>query len=35
MLARLFVCALPIGFAGIAGAQDKPAQAQQNPLRSN
>lgn len=31
MLARLFVCALPIGFAGVAGAQDKPAQAQQKP----
>lgn len=31
MLVRLFVCALLIGFAGVAGAQDKPAQAQQKP----
>jgi hypothetical protein len=31
MIARLLVCALLLGFAGIAGAQDKPAQTQQKP----
>ena len=31
MLARLFLCALLIGFAGVAGAQDKPAPAQPKP----
>jgi hypothetical protein len=29
MIARLLVCALLIGFAGVASAQDKPAQTQQ------
>jgi hypothetical protein len=31
MIARLLACALLIGFAGVAGAQDKPAQTQQKP----
>jgi hypothetical protein len=31
MFVRLFFCALLIGFAGVASAQDKPAQTQQKP----
>ncbi|HVX06069.1 MAG TPA: DUF4019 domain-containing protein [Rhodanobacteraceae bacterium] len=31
MIARLFVCALLIGFAGVASAQNQPAQTQQKP----
>lgn len=31
MLVRLFLCALLMGFAGAANAQDKPAQTQQKP----
>ena len=31
MLVRLFLCALLMGFAGAASAQDKPAQTQQKP----
>lgn len=31
MLVRLFLCALLMGFVGVASAQDKPAQAQQKP----
>lgn len=31
MIARLLVCALLIGFAGVASAQNQPAQTQQKP----
>ena len=31
MFVRLILCALLIGFAGVASAQDKPAQTQQKP----